>query len=74
MLKTEVVCEPTFNAEFFSTGMGRRERPYAFTWLLVVLKMMSVEYAHNCNAHHCNLVAAREGTLILGPNIVNRGL
>ena len=41
MLKTEVLCEPTFNAESFSTGRGRWERPSAFTWLLVVLKMMS---------------------------------
>ena len=35
MLKTEVVCEPTFTAESFLTGRGRRERPSASSWLLL---------------------------------------
>ena len=69
MLKTDVVRVLILTVGSLSLGKGGRERPSAFACLSVGLKAMSYVYAENSTAQRCNLAVARDGTLVLGPNI-----
>ena len=53
---------------------GNRERPSALLCVLVGLNLMLYEYPANSNAQRCNLAAAKDGIVFLGPSIVVSGL